>query len=264
MGASLPRPRRRGGAARSGGLQRTARPTSPLTVPTGLDCRPGPAARIRCRRSPRRRRQQVLVDLAVLHDDQEVPGRVFDQVDVLQRIAVDQQQVGERAFLDDAELARIGVALPREREQFALSPVAIASTSAGVYQRAIVARSAPWRCASAWENRMSVPHAVLILYFLASVIGRVGAGHTSSNLLRSSEPGGKAWPISSGKGWVLSQMPFSAISLRRRLVHEMAVLDALDAGGDRPLDRRGRVGVRRRRRFPSWRRPRRRRAAPRR
>ncbi len=35
---------------------------------------------------------------------------------------------------------------------------------------------------------------------------------TSSNLLRSSEPGGKAWPISSGNVWVLSQTPFSAIS----------------------------------------------------
>ena len=50
-------------------------------------------------------RNGILVDLAVLHDDDEVLGRVLDQLDVRDRVAVDQQQVGERAFLDDAELA---------------------------------------------------------------------------------------------------------------------------------------------------------------
>ena len=38
-------------------------------------------------------------------------------------------------------------------------------------------------------------------------------------------------------------MPFSAISLAVCFVHQVAVLDALHAGGDRPLDRGGRVGV---------------------
>ena len=58
----------------------------------------------------RRTSKGVLVDLAVLHDDLEVLGGVGDQVDVLQRIAVDQQQVGECALLHDAELAGIRIA----------------------------------------------------------------------------------------------------------------------------------------------------------
>ena len=40
----------------------------------------------------------VLVDLAILHDDLEVLGGVGDQVDILKRIAVDQEQVGVCAF----------------------------------------------------------------------------------------------------------------------------------------------------------------------
>ena len=36
----------------------------------------------------------ILVDHAVLHDNDEVLVRVGDQVDVLERIAVDQKQVG--------------------------------------------------------------------------------------------------------------------------------------------------------------------------
>src|SRR5262249_42738636 len=62
---------------------------------------------------PRRRTsiaKGVLVDLAVLHDDLEVLGGVGDQVDVLQRIAVDQQQIGKRALLHDTELAGIRIA----------------------------------------------------------------------------------------------------------------------------------------------------------
>ena len=42
---------------------------------------------------------------------------------------------------------------------------------------------------------------------------------------------------------MLSQIPRSAISLAVGFVHQMAVLDALHAGGDRPLDRGGRVGM---------------------
>ena len=42
---------------------------------------------------------------------------------------------------------------------------------------------------------------------------------------------------------MLSQMPRSAISLAVGFVHQMAVLDALHAGGNRALDRHGRVGV---------------------
>ena len=37
--------------------------------------------------------------------------------DVFEGVAVDEQQVGERAFFDDAELAGVGVAFAGEREQ---------------------------------------------------------------------------------------------------------------------------------------------------
>ena len=54
--------------------------------------------------------ERVLVDLTVLHDDLEVFGGVGDQVNILQRIAVDQQEIGKRALFHDAELARIWTA----------------------------------------------------------------------------------------------------------------------------------------------------------
>src|SRR6516164_8816156 len=62
-----------------------------------------------------------------------------------------------------------GLRLPDITSNSALVPVAIASASAGLYQRTSEARIAPCFCASAGENRTSVPHAVLSLYFLASV-----------------------------------------------------------------------------------------------
>jgi hypothetical protein len=42
---------------------------------------------------------------------------VFDQLDVCNRIAVDEQEVSERALLDHAELAWIGIALAGQRPQ---------------------------------------------------------------------------------------------------------------------------------------------------
>ena len=58
-----------------------------------------------------------------------------------------------------------------------------------------------------------MPNAVLILYFFASAKVLSVPANTSSALARSCEPGGNASAISSGNGCVLSQMPFSAISL---------------------------------------------------
>ena len=62
-------------------------------------------------------------------------------------------------------------------------------------------------------------------------------------MARSREPGGNA--VGQLVGERLSAQPdaFSAISLAVWFVHQVAVLDALHAGGDRPLDRGGRVGV---------------------
>ena len=53
--------------------------------------------------------ENVLVDLSILHDHDEVLRRILDQLDVRDRIPVDEQQVGERACFDDTEFPRIGV-----------------------------------------------------------------------------------------------------------------------------------------------------------
>src|SRR6202049_813622 len=71
-------------------------------------------------------------------------------------------------FSTTPSLPGYGLRLPDVASSSALVPVAMASASAGLYQRTSEARMAPCFCASAWENRTSVPHAVLILYFFAS------------------------------------------------------------------------------------------------
>ena len=50
---------------------------------------------------------------------------VFDELDVLQRIAVNQQQIGERTLLHHAELAGIGIDVPDSAINSPLSAVAI-------------------------------------------------------------------------------------------------------------------------------------------
>jgi hypothetical protein len=54
--------------------------------------------------------QTILEDLPVLHDDDEVLSRIFDQLDVGNRVAVDKQDVSECALLDHPELAGIRIA----------------------------------------------------------------------------------------------------------------------------------------------------------
>ena len=49
--------------------------------------------------------QYIFVDRTILHNDQKVFVGVFDELDVFQRIAIDQQQICERALFDDAEFA---------------------------------------------------------------------------------------------------------------------------------------------------------------
>ena len=52
----------------------------------------------------------VLVDDAVLHDDQKPVRRVSNEVDVFQGIAVDHQEIGQGTLFNDAQLAGIRVA----------------------------------------------------------------------------------------------------------------------------------------------------------
>src|SRR5260370_28201226 len=77
-----------------------------------------------------------------------------------------------------------GLRLPDNASSSALVPVAIASDSAALYQRTSEARIAPCCCASAWEHRTSVPHAVLLLHFFASSYVAAIPGQTSSALAR--------------------------------------------------------------------------------
>src|SRR5262249_54477550 len=95
---------------------------------------PGPPARPSCRAKPgwrprsgaaivrRPSANQALVDPAILHDDEEVLGRVRDQFDVLEGVAIDQQQIGQCAFFHDTQLAGIGVALPRHGQELGIGP----------------------------------------------------------------------------------------------------------------------------------------------
>src|SRR5262245_20777397 len=55
--------------------------------------------------------QRLFEDFPVLHDDDEVLCRIFDALDVGDRLAVDEQEVGECAFLNHPELAGIRIAL---------------------------------------------------------------------------------------------------------------------------------------------------------
>src|SRR5215831_6629013 len=56
----------------------------------------------------------IFVYPPVLHDNLEVLRGVGDQVNILQRVALDQQQIGERALFHDAELPWIGIPLARQ------------------------------------------------------------------------------------------------------------------------------------------------------
>src|SRR5215831_10906857 len=56
----------------------------------------------------------IFVYPPVLHDNLEVLRGVGDQVNILQRVALDQQQIGERALFHDAELPWIRIPLARQ------------------------------------------------------------------------------------------------------------------------------------------------------
>src|SRR5262252_4695659 len=81
-------------------------------------CRDGPTRDMN--RPERLWSRGVFVYPPVLHDNFEVLGGVGDQVNILQRVALDQQQIGERALFHDAELPLIGTALAGQGQQFAV------------------------------------------------------------------------------------------------------------------------------------------------
>jgi hypothetical protein len=54
-------------------------------------------------------RKKILVDFAVLHDHDKVLSRVLDELDVFQRIAIDEHKIRERPLFNHTKLAGIGI-----------------------------------------------------------------------------------------------------------------------------------------------------------
>jgi hypothetical protein len=88
--------------------------------------------------------KRVLVDFSILHDDDEVLHRICNQLDVRNRIAVDEQRSASAPCSTTPSLPGYGLRLPDSVSSCAFVPVAMASVSAGVYQPmlAILARFA--------------------------------------------------------------------------------------------------------------------------
>src|SRR5262249_38422491 len=117
-------------SSRSNAIRRKSRlrwPNGPAQQPRGLRTLPTPRKQT-CPRGllqflvRRTSADQVFVDLAILHDDDEVPGRVRDQFDVLEGVAIDEQQIGQCAFFHDPQPARIGAALPAQGQKLRVRP----------------------------------------------------------------------------------------------------------------------------------------------
>ncbi len=64
--------------------------------------------------------QAILVDCAILHDDDKVLVWICDKIDILKRIAVDEQQIRKCADLDHTELAGIRIDETGESHQLAI------------------------------------------------------------------------------------------------------------------------------------------------
>ena len=62
--------------------------------------------------------QGVLADLPIFHDQAEIPAGVSNEIEVLKRITVYQEKVGQCALLDYAEPAWIWVAKTGQSKQF--------------------------------------------------------------------------------------------------------------------------------------------------
>lgn len=65
--------------------------------------------------------ERILVNAPVLHDDRHGFGWLFQCVNVFKRVGVQNQNIGKCVLLDDAELARIGVAQVGKGEEFRIA-----------------------------------------------------------------------------------------------------------------------------------------------
>src|SRR4029077_2808720 len=64
--------------------------------------------------------QYIFVDRTILHNQQKVFVGVFDELDVFQRIAIDQQQIRKGALFDDTKFAGIGIDKPGKCHQLTI------------------------------------------------------------------------------------------------------------------------------------------------
>jgi len=102
--------------------------------------------------------QRVLVNLAILHDHDEILRWIRDELNIRQWIAVDKQHVGERAFGYDPQCSGIRTALTGQREQLRVIRSGIFSACAGVYHRNIVLIAFPTtKMFDGAESRSEVP-----------------------------------------------------------------------------------------------------------
>ena len=62
--------------------------------------------------------QGVLGNLPVFHDEVEIPAGVSNELKILKRITVHQEQVGQCTLFDHAELAWIRIAKTGQSKQF--------------------------------------------------------------------------------------------------------------------------------------------------
>ena len=88
--------------------------------------------------------------------------RVGDEIDVLNGIAVDEQQIGKRAHFDDPQLSAIRIARTGQAEQLGIGGGCHLKISDVAYQRVRWVNIVPWRVVSVPENSRSEPNAVLI------------------------------------------------------------------------------------------------------
>src|SRR5215813_2756110 len=185
----------------------------------------------------------VLVNFPILHDDEEVFGRVFDQFDVCERIAVHQQEIRKRAFFNSAKLARVWIAFSGKGQQFGVGrgrhdqhlsrrvPLDELGQKRPLFTRQVRRK-----------DYVGAPGRFDLVLF-GQLVGRVRSGEHLHRLFSLE----RAWrkSLSQFVGERLHAQPDTLFGHQfgGRLVHQMAMLDALYASGDGALDRLGRVGM---------------------
>ena len=180
--------------------------------------------------------QCILVDPAVLHDDEQVFLRILDQLDVGDWITVDEQQVGERAFLDDAELAWIRVSFPRQRQQLGVRSCSHRQSFGGGVPLNQLGQQRPVTPGELGREQYVGAPRRLDLVLLRQPVSRVSAREHLHRLFPLERTGRKH--VGQLVRERLHAQPDALLGdqFRGRFIHQVAVFDAFHAGGDRAPD----------------------------